>query len=559
MQSHEVQEKIGAVHEGKEVLCRRGAVATGPAAAARVGAEIFRAGGNAMDAAAAASLACAVLEPESVDIGGYLFCAVVRPAGAGTVWSVDANAVAPRAAQPGMFDVLPAVAGRQGINETEYDCSVRDDANVYGPLAVAVPGFVAGVGTLWERWGRLQWSEIVAPAQHLADRGFPYGPTAAAIARRIDVLRRCQPAVDHLMPGGALPAADEMWHRRDLMITLARLSAHGWREFYDGGLGAEIARYVQSIGGVLSVEDMARYSPRVGPASGVTYRNHPVFAPGLPNGALTSLQILNLLECFPASIAAGTSNYWHRLGELMKLAWRDRLRSLGDPDFADVPADRLLDKGYAQALAEPLRRFPSSIDGRDLPPAQPSPRGTIHVSAADAEGNVVSATLSQGAPFGSCIVVPGTGVILGHGMCRLDPRPGRPNSIAAGKHPLNNAAPLIVSLPDRDVALGTRGGRPIVNVCAQLAHRIIDDGVTASQALAAPRLHVTDREPLEFLDFEFTEHVAQGIVDGLTAMGHTVRRYTEPVEGAGAAHCVELLTSERVVRASADTWAAGVD
>lgn len=554
--SHDSQSS-GAVREGREIVGRRGAVATGPAAAARVGAEIFASGGNAMDAAAAASLACAVLEPESVDIGGYLFCAVVRPAGAKRVWSIDANAVAPRAAHARMFDVLTAASGRQGVNETEYDCSVREDANVYGPLAVAVPGFVAGVGTLWERWGRLRWPEIVAPAQHLVDRGFPYGPTAAAIARRFHVLRRYQPAVDHLMPNGTLPAADEVWHRGELGATLARLSVHGWREFYDGGLGAHIARHVQSMGGMLSVEDMAGYSPRVEPASVVTYRDRPVFAPALPNGALTSLEILNLLECFPPSIATGTSDYWHRLGELMKLAWRDRLRCLGDPDFTDVPADTLLDKGYAQAITEPLRRFPNSIGGGDLPPAQRSPRGTIHVSAPDVDGNVVSATLSQGTPFGSCVVVSGTGVILGHGMCRLDPRPGRPNSIAPAKRPLNNVAPLIVSLPDRDVALGTRGGRPIVNVCAQLAHRVVDGHATGAEALAAPRLHVTDREPLEFLEFEFTDTVDEEMLAGLAAMGHRVRRCREQVEGAGAAHCVELLTAEGAVRASGNTWAAG--
>lgn len=550
-------QSTAARHEGTHVVGRRGAVATGPAAAARAGAEMFLLGGNAMDAAAAAALACAVLEPESIDIGGYLFCAVVRPAGSARVWSIDANAVAPRAAHDRMFDALPAAPGRKGVNETEYDCSVRGDANVYGPLAVAVPGFVAGVGTLWERWGRLSWPEVIAPAQHLVDDGFAYGPTAAAIGRRLDVLRRFPPAIDHLMPHGTLPAAGDVWHRRDLSPTLARLSAYGWREFYSGKLGAEIARYVRSLGGVLSVDDMAAYSPRVEPASVVTYRDHSVFGPPLPNGALTTLEILNLLECFPPSVDSGAPEYWHRLAELMKLAWRDRLRSLGDPDFTAVPDATILDKDYAQTITEPLRRRPESIVG-DLPPAQSSLPGTIHVSAADADGNVISATLSQGTPFGSCLVLPGRGVILGHGMCRLDPRPGHPNSIAPAKRPLNNVAPLIISLPDRDVALGTRGGRPIVNVCAQLAHRIIDGSLTGADALAAPRLHVTDREPLEFLEFAFTDSVGQGVVDALSAMGHRVLRRREDVEGAGAAHCVELLTADRAVRASGNTWAAAI-
>jgi len=374
----------------------------------------------------------------------------------------------------------------------------------------------------------------------------------------LDVLRRYEPALNHLTRDGIPPAADEVWHRPGLASTLARLRAHGWREFYRGELGVQIARYVRSIGGVLSAEDMAGYSPRVEPALVVTYRGCPVFTPTLPNGGLTSLQILNMLECFPPSIAADAPAYWHRLGEILKLAWRDRLRYLGDPDFTDVQVDRLLDKSYAQEMTDRLRRFPDSIGAQDSPSALPSPPGTIHVSAADVDGNIVSATLSQGTPFGSCVLVPGTGVILGHGMCRLDPRPGLPNSIAPGKRPLNNLAPLIVSLPDRAIALGTRGGRPIVNVCAQLAHRLIDGGDAAAQALAVPRLHVSDREPLEFLEFAFTDRVAQEILDGLAAMGHRVRRQHEEVEGAGAAHCVELLARERKVRASGDTWAAGI-
>lgn len=540
------------------MVCRRGAVATGPAAAARIGAATFAAGGNAMDAAAAASLACAVLEPESVDVGGYLFSAVVRAAGADTVWAIDANAVAPRAARTDMFEVRPAEPGQSGVNETEYGCSVRDDANVYGPLSIAVPGFIAGVGTLWERWGRLRWPDVVAPSQEVVDRGFRYGPTAAALGRRIDVLRRYPPALEHLMPVGTMPTADTLWHRPGLDATLARLSAQGWREFYAGALGVEIGRYVESIGGILSADDMAAYSPRVAPACGSTYRGHAAWGPGVPGGALSSLQILNLLECVPQT-DVDTPEYWHQLGEIMKLAWRDRLRYLGDPDFVDVPVERLLSKGYADETAAVVRRHPDAIQGRGAPAAPRTPPGTIHVSAADAEGNVVAATLSQGAPFGSCVLVPGTGVFLGHGMCRFDPRAGSPNSVAPGKRPLNNVAPLIIAMPDRQLALGTRGGRPILNVSAQLAHRIIDGNLVAADALRRPRLHVVDREPLEFLDFEFVESVGADVVETLVARGHRVRRYVEAVEGAGAAHCVEVLPSLGVVRGSGDTWAAGID
>ena len=544
--------------EGRDVACGGGVVATGPAAAARAGAEILAQGGNAMDAAAAASLACAVLEPESVDLGGYILCALVRKAGESQVWTIDANAVAPRQSSDRMFHVTPPDLGRRGINESEYDCSVPGDVNVDGPLSVAVPGFIAGVGTLWERWGRLRWPQIVAPCERLVSDGFPYGPTAAAIKRRLPILKQFEPSCRHLMPSGTPPDRNDIWHRPGLETTLARLSAHGWHDFYTGELGRKIGNYIRSIGGVLDADDMASYAPRLEPALQSTYRGNHVFGSSLPAGGLTTLQILNFLDCFPASVDLESPEYWHRLGELMRRAWQDRLRYLADPQFIDVPVDRLLARDYALGRTETLRQFPESI----APPAAiglPAPPGTIHVSAADAEGNIVSATLSQGLAFGSCVTVPGTGVILGHGMSRLDPRPSRANSIAPGKRPLSNVSPIILSLADRDIALGTRGGRPIINVCAQLVHRIVDGGVPTAKVLPLPRLSVCDREPLEFLKFDFTEAVPEALLDRLTAMGHRLIRKQELVEGAGAAHCAEFVPATGTVRASGDTWAAGVD
>jgi len=544
--------------EGRDIVCSRGVVATGPAAAARIGAEILSRGGNAMDAAAAASLACSVLEPESVDLGGYIFCAVVRKAGESHAWVVDANAVAPQRASERMFEVGAVESGNSGINESEYECSVRGDENIYGPLSVAVPGFMAGVGTLWERWGRLSWPEIVAPCERLVADGFRYGPTAAAIARRLPILQRFEASCRHLMPEGRVPERDDVWHRPGLESTLARLRAEGWRDFYCGELGRRIGRSVSELGGILSVGDMASYAPRVEPALQSEYRGHTVFASNLCAGGLTTLQILNFLDCFAPSVALDSAAYWHRLAEVTKLAWQDRLNYLADPAFVQIPAERLLSRDYAMGRTETLRQFPQSL-GPPAPLAHAGAPGTVHVSSADCEGNVVAATVSQGAAFGSCVSVPGTGIILGHGMSRLDPRPGRPNSIAPGKRPLSNVSPLILSLPDREIALGTRGGRPIINVCAQLAHRIIDGGLLPCQALPAPRLSTCDREPLEFLKFDFTESAAQSILDQLTAMGHQVVRKQELVEGAGAAHCAEILAESRKVRAAGDTWAAGIN
>ncbi|MDA0746841.1 MAG: gamma-glutamyltransferase [bacterium] len=535
--------------EGKEVISEYGAVATGPEEAARVGARVLEQGGNAMDAAAATSVACCMLEPARTGVGGYVLCGVVLEGKTGRVWSLDANSIAPAAAHEKMYEVLPMQAGVKRINENEYFCSVKDDVNVWGSLAVGPPGVMAGVGTLWERWGRLKWPAILEPSLTLLEDGFPYGSTAGHIANLEDVIRKFESTAEHLMPEGKVPSAEDIWHRRDMEKTLARVSEAGWQDFYEGEIGHQIADYILETGGVMTRQDMASYRPRITEAYGTRYRNADVYAAILPNGGLSSLQVLNMLECFKP-VSDDTVEYWHRFAEVLKLVWRDRLRYLGDPDFVDVPIARLLSKDYAAGRMETARQFPEYVDRLVPPPAGDAGHGTQHVSTADAEGNVVSVTISHGGAFGSCVTVPGTGILLGHGMCRLDPRPGGRNSVASKKRPLNNTAPMVVRLPDRDVAAGLPGGRRIISVNARVVQQIVDEGVTSHHAAIAPRMHVQTDEPVMV-----TESLDGKIVKGLQEMGHEV----EVVKGvAGQVHCAEYLKAGGKVRAGGDVWAAGV-
>ena len=535
--------------EGKEVLSTRGAVAAGPEEAARVGAGVLDRGGNAMDAAAATSLACCMLQPQSTGVMGYVLCALVLDGRTGKVWSLDANSIAPASASETMYDVIRMHGGPKGINENEYLCSVRDNANVHGPQAVGPPGMMAGMGVLWERWGRLKWSDIVTPTLALLENGFPFGSTAAAIRNLEPVIRRFPATEKHLMPQGRLPAADDVWHRQDMEKSLTRACEAGWRDFYDGEIGRKIANHVGSTGGALTREDMANYEPRVTAPYETMYRDASVYAAILPNGGLTALQVLNMLECFEPE-TDDTVTYWHRLAEVLKLAWRDRLLYMGDPDHVDVEIQRLLSKDYAVGRVESMRQFPEFVDRRSPGPEGDSMAGTLHVSTADAEGNVASVTISQGGAFGSLVTVPGTGLILGHGMCRLDPRPGRKNSVASRKRPLNNTAPLLIRLPDRDVATGLPGGRRLVSVNSRIVQKIVDFGASSFEAVSGPRMHVQMEEPIMV-----TRSLDDAIQDGLLEMGHELN----VVGGvAGGAHCAEYLKPEGTVRAGGNTWAAGV-
>ena len=536
--------------EGKEILTSRGAVAAGPEEAARVGARVLDLGGNAMDAAAATSMACCMLQPQSTGVMGYVLCALVLDGRTGKVWSLDANSIAPASARETMYDVVPMRDGSEG-DQRERVPLFRE-----GQRQCARP---AGGGPARDDGGDGDVVGALGPVEVVGDRGAVADAAGERIPVRLHcrrgsapgepVIRRFPETEKHLMPEGRLPKADDRWHRRDMEKSLTRACEAGWRDFYDGEIGRKIADHVGSGGGALTREDMAAFMPRVTAPYETTYRDATVYAAILPNGGLTALQVLNMLECFDP-VPDDTVTYWHRLAEVLKLAWRDRLLYLADPDHVEVRVERLLSKDYAAGRAESVRQFPQLVDRRSPGPEGDSSEGTLHVSTADVEGNVASVTISQGGAFGSLVTVPGTGLILGHGMCRLDPRPGRRNSVGPGKRPLNNTAPLIIRLPDRDVATGLPGGRKLVSVNARVAQKIVDFGATSFEAVSGPRMHVQMEEPLMV-----TRSLDEAIRDGLLGMGHDL----DVVGGvAGGAHCAEFLKLEGKVRAGGNTWAAGV-
>jgi gamma-glutamyltranspeptidase/glutathione hydrolase len=489
---------------GVNIVCLGGAVATGPAEGAEVGAAILERGGNAMDAAAAACLACAVTEPQAVDLGGYVLAAVLLEGQTGRIWSVDANTVAPAAATPDMFRTMDLCPDRRGVNEREWGCSVEDDANFHGPLSISVPGFLGGVGMLWERWGVLKWPEIVEPARKLAAAGLAWSRVKSDIDFKRAAIAR-YPSTSALMD-----CEGELWMRPELVQTLDRLSDAGWRDFYDGELGRTIADFVASQGGILTREDMAGFVPRVTEPCSGTYHGAAVHTAIAPNGGFSVLEALaelDRLELPPDSEVL----YWDRLAQTLAHMWTRRLD--------------------------------------DSQPSGVSPHGTVHVAAADRDGNVVSATISQGGLFGSCLAIPGTGIIPAHGMCRFDPHPGVANSPGPRKRPLNNVCPLIIRMPDRDIAIGTRGGRRIVSVTVQMAQRIVDSNAGVYEAATAPRIHTLTGDPIEI-----SKNFDPAMRIELERAGYGIE---VPDEVAGAAHGAEFLRSSREIRAGGSTWAAG--
>jgi gamma-glutamyltranspeptidase/glutathione hydrolase len=508
-----------ALTEGQQIAGTAGAVVAESELVARAGGRILEAGGNAFDAAAAACLACSMLHPDKCGVGGYLLTGVAIDGASGRTWSIDANSRAPAAAHEGMYDVGPVAADApKGLNANEYDCSVRGDANVYGALAVGVPGQMAGIGTLHERWGRLAWPQVVQPSLDLLSDGIPIGAGLAnSINTLEDVIRRYPVTAAHLLPNGVVPQAGSIWHRPHMERTLERLATAGWQDFYDGEVAGAIVDSVAAAGGILTRQDMATFQPRISEPYAAHYRDAEILGAILPNGPISVLQALNMLDCFD-TVDVDDVVWWHRMTEVLKRVWRDRLTYLADPDYADVPIERLLNRDYARGLVEDLLRYPEAVDIQPFAAGGGIPE-TSHVSTADSDGNVVSATITQGGGFGSVFTVPGWGIILGHGMCRMDPRPGLANSVAGGKRPLNNVMTMVLRTAQRDIALGMPGGRRIISVAPQLVSRLIDAGATCAEASLAPRMHVMGAEPLE-LEVSAPDELAAD----LERMGHAVTR-----------------------------------
>lgn len=476
------------------------------------GLEMLRAGGNAFDAVVAAGFTEGVVEPAHSGVAGYGGAAVCYLAGSRSVVCVDFNARAPAAALPDMF------VG-------------RETAQIHGPLAVAVPGIVGGLDTLHRKWGSLPLHAVLAPAIRAARGGWACNRlTHEALTKCFHLLRREFPATAAMVaPGGRAPELGERMENPELARTLEHLAGAGLRDFYEGETAGRIVSAVEGLGGILTGDDLAGYQPSVMPALAIEYRGVLLSTPPHCSGGVTSLQILKVMDGFDLdAVGCGTSQFFHLYCEALKACWRRRLTDLGDPEFGAAAPERHLD----DALIDELRA--ETREGLTHPRAgeriAPDPAScTSHLCAADAHGNMVSLTQTHGGHLGSWVTVPGTGLVLGHGMARFEPRPGWPNSVAPGKRPLHNMTPMLATRDGRPAAVfGTPGGRTIVNSQAFFAICMYAGGMDMQSAIAAPRLHCEEAEPAKL-----EARAGPEMLEALRGLGHLVN---EVERNGGPAH-----------------------
>ena len=470
-----------------------GMVSTQDSHATKAAADVLAEGGNAVDAAVTAGFTLAVTLPRAGNIGGGGFMLIHNAEDHSQV-AIDYREKAPKAASRDMF--LDA----KGNPVAELSQLTH--------LAAGVPGTVRGLALALEKYGTISLQRALAPAITLADDGFPVGEDLYdSLKFYSDDFEPSPEAMKiFFQPDHSPWPIGTLLVQKELAQSLRLISEQGPDAFYTGAIAEAIASDMSSNGGLITMEDLAAYQPKIRtPVSG-TYRGMKVVSmPPPSSGGVHLIQMLNMLERFPIEqFGHNSADAVHVTAEAMRLAYADRSRYLGDPDFTDIPTKQLISKKYARGLAEKIDVKYATPSIEVAPGLDPLERfesnETTHYSVIDRHGNAVSNTYTLNFSYGSKLVVPGTGILLNNEMDDFSAKAGVPNAygliggrrnaIEPEKRMLSSMTPTLVFREDGSiVATGSPGGSRIINIVLEMVCNLADHGMNVAEATAAPRFH----------------------------------------------------------------------
>lgn len=513
-----------AIHH--PVVGTRGMVVSQEAQATRIGTDILRAGGNAIDAAVAVGFALAVTHPQAGNLGGGGFM-MIHIASENKTIALDFRESAPAAAHA---DLFLAPDGTVNTNQARFSTQ-----------SSGVPGSVHGLLTALDHYGTLPRKRIIAPAIRLAKRGFPVSqPLALSLKTAQDRLAK-DPYISAIFyPNNQPPNPGDPFVQTDLAKTLSRISKHGTTGFYTGKTAQAIDQFMRDTNGLITTTDLSNYHSITRQPIHIQYRGQHIYTMPLPSsGGIIMAQILKLIEPFPLKTwGPNSAKTIHAMAEAMQLAYADRAEWLGDSDFVTVPVQQLLSESYLNRRRNHinLNQHTPSID---TVPGQPYDSDeTTHYSVMDRWGNAVSVTTTLNFSYGSGIGIPGTGVLLNNEMDDFSAKPGEPNAygllgnaqnaIAPNKRMLSSMTPTLV-LDDTGVVLvtGSPGGSRIITTVTQLISNVIDHGMPLAHATASGRFHHQGwPDTLRIEPYGLSPDTQTA----LTQRGHTL--VTQPVMGS---------------------------
>jgi len=522
---------------------RKAMVVSESALASEAGLAILKQGGNAIDAATATALAVGVTNPASCGIGGGGFM-LIYIAKEGKFYALDYRETAPHAASADMF---------------YRDGHPNEELAKVGPLAIAVPGEIAGIDAALKRFGTMKFQQVAAPAIKLARDGFPISEhLAGEIKSNASMLAMDEGLKEvFLKEDGSAPAAGEKIYEKKLADTIERLDNTPVAKFYDGPIGKELVSSLQDHGGIITADDLTDYQPVWRDPLHRAYHGMVVYAMPPPSSGGVVLEMLGMLE--PGHLPGLRINsppYLARLIEVMRQGFIDR-SLYADPVYVHVPLDVLLSPTHINEARERAlhQKSPAALA------AEAHDHGTSNLCVVDEAGDVVALTTTINTVFGARMTVPKLGIILNDEMDDFSVSPGIPNayklvgtdanSIAPGKRPLSSMTPIIVMKQDKPMlTAGGSGGPTIITGVLQVALGVLDFHSSAEEAVANPRLHdqatpdvvlieekmpQTARDALEQMHYRLRVIPALGAVNAITIAPGNLHGSFDPRKGGGAA------------------------
>lgn len=463
--------------------------------ASKIGVEVLKKGGNAVDAAIAVGIALAVVYPEAGNLGGGGF--MLMRFKDGTTKAIDYREMAPKAASRDLFV------------DKDGNLIRGEGGSTVGYRASGVPGTLAGFDLAFKKYGsgKVKWSDLVEPARRIAQDGYVLTNRLAVLLYVYREWLAKYPDSNRIfLRDGKYYEEGDLFKQPELAQTLSRISRDGAKEFYNGGTARLIADDMKANNGLITLEDLKNYVAKEREPLRGTYRGHEIITmPPPSSGGIVMLQVLNMLEGYDVrAMGHQSSAKYHVLAESMRRSFADRAEYMADPDFADVPAAKLIDKKYAEQRRATIlpEKASASKDVRfgELSGASEGTE-TTHYTVVDADGNVVTNTYTINDLYGSRVTIKGTGVLMNDEMDDFAARPGRPNlfglvqgernKVEGGKRPLSSMTPTIVMKKDGSIwfALGARGGPRIISAVMQSVINVIDHDMNIQQAIDAPRIH----------------------------------------------------------------------
>jgi gamma-glutamyltranspeptidase / glutathione hydrolase len=503
--------------------------------ATEAGAEMLKAGGNAVDAAITCALVQGVVDPMMCGIAGFGSCGIALRGGFHGY--IDFHAPAPRAVRPDMWADRIEAEARDG-----YGFILRGRVNDIGYRSICVPASLRAYRDAHREHGRLPWEQIVEPAVAWAERGWTVRQHVAAWWSEDGQMGRAAnherlaftPASRTLYcrPDGTPKQVGEQVVNRDLGQTLRLIAKHGDSVFYEGEIAQAIVEDMRRHDGLIGGDDLRAWrTVRTAPLWG-TYRGYRVSSNQPPGGGVMLLEMLNILEHFGlATLEHNSAEYIRIVAEAMKRATIDKDRYVGDPRFVDVPVDRLTGKVYAATLAGEIRAGQKADVPRFNLGGGPS-RDTTHVSVIDREGSCVTMTHSLGMPSG--VITPGLGFMYNGCMGVFDPRPGRTGSLAPGKSRFSSVTPSIVFEGDRPhIVIGAPGATQIAMGVLQVLLNAIDFDMSMVEAVSAARFSATSNM------IDVSNRIPWGVQRELEREGYEVVR-SPKTYGFAAVHAIRV-------------------